>query len=330
MKGLSHFISGVAVATCIPPLVHMASEGSLVMLLAGVGGLMPDTLDFRLARYLEKPDVEIDPHPHAPAPQAVAERVAQAIDRAWETGRPVNVRFHPIRLGVDLWRQYAVHFGGEAQVRVRVGPVVNAFRFPYPNSELDLPAGSARILAPIRSTGDVETKVDVFDGPSFEFRKEGGAVQVSFLPWHRRWSHSLTLTALIGGILALIGGPWYGLAYALGSAAHILADQLGYMGSNLFYPFTRERTEGLRLFHSGDALPNLFAVWLSVVLILFNLDRFSAAPVFNPWSFWSVGLVLPWAVVFGLAWWTRRRKRGSLAMGDARIGEVVAEAEEIG
>lgn len=330
MKGISHFISGVAAASFIPPLVHMSAEGSLILLLAGMGGIMPDTLDFKLARYLEKPEVEIDPDPVAPDPQAMAEQVAAAINRAWETDRPVQVQFHTMKLGADLWRQYGVHFGGvEREVRVRIGPLVTTSQVPFAGSELDLPVGQAPIVAPTRYTYDAETKIDIFSGPSFAFKKKGGAVEISFLPWHRRWSHSLTIAALIGGIIALILGPWYGLAYTVGSAAHILEDQLGHMGSNLLFPFTKERSEGLKLFHSGDALPNLFTVWLSGVLILFNLDRFSAAPILNLWNYFLIALVLPWAVIFSLAWWGKKKTRAKLSVGSIQIAEVAAEAEEV-
>ena len=101
------------------------------------------------------------------------------------------------------------------------------------------------------------------------------------------------------------------------------------MGSNLFYPFTKERTEGLKLFHSGDALPNLFAVWLSIVLILFNIDRFSAAPILNPWTYFGVALVLPWSILFGLAWWAGRSKTHKPSSGEIKMGELAAEAEEV-
>ena len=139
MKGIAHFFSGVAAASFLPQVIQMSGDGNLIMLLAGIGGIMPDTLDFKLARYFETPDVEIDPDPDAPDPQAMAEQVADAINRAYETGRPVNIQFHTIKLGADLWRQYAIHFGqGEAdrppEVRVRIGPVVTTSQVPYPDS----------------------------------------------------------------------------------------------------------------------------------------------------------------------------------------------------
>jgi membrane-bound metal-dependent hydrolase YbcI (DUF457 family) len=327
VKGIAHFVSGVAAATCIPQIVHMSGEGSLILLLAGMGGIVPDALDFKLARYLEKPDVEIDPDPKAPDPQAMAEQVAAALHRAYDAEKPVYVRFHTAKLGADLWRRYSIEFGRE--VRVHIGPVVTTSRAPFPGSELDLPVGRAPLAISTRYAYESETRVDVLCGPSLAFTRRQDAVEIAFLPWHRRWSHSLTLAALLGGLIAMVFGPWHGLAYALGAVVHILEDQLGYMGSNLLYPFTRSRTTGLRLFHSGDALPNLFAVWSSVWLVLVNVDRFSVSPALDPWGGLLVGLVLPWAVILGLAWWGGRKGRAGPSMGDAKVGDVLAEMEEI-
>ena len=76
MKGVSHFVSGVAAATFIPRVVARSSQGSFVLLLAGVGSIVPDSLDFRLARYLQKPDMEIIPDPGSPESPSTAEQEA--------------------------------------------------------------------------------------------------------------------------------------------------------------------------------------------------------------------------------------------------------------
>ena len=54
MKGIAHFISGVAAASFIPAAVASAEEGSLVLALAGACALLPDTLDFKVFRYLKR------------------------------------------------------------------------------------------------------------------------------------------------------------------------------------------------------------------------------------------------------------------------------------
>jgi membrane-bound metal-dependent hydrolase YbcI (DUF457 family) len=338
MKGIAHFASAVAAASFLPQVVERSGQGSFILLLAGLGGLMPDVFDFRLARFLPKPDAdptEIDGRPGSATPadmaQALAERLAAAIERARRTGKPVHVRLGTVKLGVDLWQRYSVRFEG-GRVRVRVGPLVDGAQTPVNDAKLE---GDAAVAAPMEQPlsrrGDAGVVVDVFSGTALEFRPRGGKVEIVFLPWHRRWSHSLALTALFGGIAALLLSPLAGLVYALGSLIHILEDQLGYMGSNLLFPLTRTRTGGLGLFHSGDALPNLFAVWVSAVLLLLNLDRFSPAPVLDPWRLLVLGVVVPWASICALVWWARRRgHERRLASDTLERQAVVVDVSEDG
>ena len=127
-------------------------------------------------------------------------------------------------------------------------------------------------------TYDAEVKIDIFSGPSFRFERKGDAISVTFLPWHRAWSHSLTVAIGVGVIAGLLWGWLAGIVAALGYAVHVLEDQLGAMGSNLFWPLTRIRSPGLNLIRSGDAIPNFLTVWTACALTLFNLDRFADAP----------------------------------------------------
>ena len=62
MKGISHFLAGVAAATFVPGVVESAAQGSYLIVLGGFFGLLPDTLDFKFARYFEH-HVNIDPDP---------------------------------------------------------------------------------------------------------------------------------------------------------------------------------------------------------------------------------------------------------------------------
>jgi membrane-bound metal-dependent hydrolase YbcI (DUF457 family) len=320
----------MAIASFFPRAVHQAGGGSFVLLFGGLGGILPDTLDFRLARYLARRDVEIDPDPNALDPQAMAQEVAAAVDRAYDTGDPVHVQLHTLKLGADLWRRYSIDLTRESEVWVHVGPLVTTSQVPYPDSEPSLPEGCAPVTAPVRYAYGGPVRVDILDGPMLAFRRRGDAVEASFLPWHRRWSHSLTLAALLGLLIGTFLGPVHGLLYALGSVTHVLEDQLGHMGSNLLFPFTRRRTPGFRLFHSAQVLPNLFVVWISVMILFYNLDRFSANPVLNPWSYFGMGLALPWAAIWGVSWWHHglRRGAGSPSMGELQAAEVAAEAEE--
>jgi membrane-bound metal-dependent hydrolase YbcI (DUF457 family) len=308
MKGIAHFVSGIAAATFIPGVVEQAASGSLLPALGGIFGLLPDTLDFKFARYFERAE-DVDPDPRHPDPQMIANQIAEAIDRAYKRNRPVRVRLHTMKLGVDLWRQYTVRFDTErGEVAVRIGPTVNTAQMPYSGSEIEgLGEACAKVEAPMWYTYGEEMKIDIFGGPSFAFRRTGSRLQqaeagdrveIEFLPWHRAWSHSLVLAAFLGLAGGLLFNASVGLVIFAGMAVHILEDQLGYMGSNLFWPLTDSRTGGLRLIHSGDPIPNFVTVWTALVLILFNLDRFSGqAPFFEPATYLLFALAVPVGVL---------------------------------
>ena len=76
------------------------------------------------------------------------------------------------------------------------------------------------------------------------------------------------------------------------------------MGSNLFYPFTKERTVGAQWFHSGHALSNFTTFYLMVALILFNLNRLTPPePVFDLawWEYWGLVFVIPMGLLHLIA-----------------------------
>jgi membrane-bound metal-dependent hydrolase YbcI (DUF457 family) len=298
-------------------------------MLGGIAGILPDTLDFKFARYFERYDEEIDPGLHPDAHQ-IGSRLVESMRRAYETGKPQSVMLHTVRLGADLWRRYTVRFDpARNEVAVRVGPVVNTGQVPFPGSE---PEGAEEVRLPVGvplvHTYESAYHIDIFSGPSFKFERQGEALRIHFLDWHRRWSHSLTLAAALGLLTGLLLGKWAGLVAGLGFAGHVLEDQLGFMGSNLFYPFTKQRTSGLRLLHSGDAIPNFLTVWGAVALILFNLDRFSAHPMLDPWWFVGLALVAPVVVPGGLYQWQRRRGKPQ-SDESARQQDIVSESEEV-
>jgi membrane-bound metal-dependent hydrolase YbcI (DUF457 family) len=267
--------------------------------------------------------------------------------QAYESGEPQKVMLHTIRLGADLWRQYTVRFDPEeGEVVVRVGPTVDTGQVPLPGSGPAPPParseGAERAVrtrtdvgVPLVDTYDQDVQVDIFSGLSFRFERRGERLHVDFLPWHRRWSHSLTLAtalglgaAAVGALVELVtrGGPsgtpgWVGLVVALGLVGHIAEHQLGYMESNLLFPFARERTNGWGRLCSGDAIPNFLTVWRAVTVMLFNLDRFSAQPRLGPW--WAfLGLALPVGVLGAVYRWRQRGERR--AAEGLRQGDVVA------
>ncbi len=331
MKGIAHFSTGVAIATFFPQVVEQGAQGGLLPVLGGIGGILPDTLDFKFVRYFEQYDDEIDPDAHNPDPREIAERVAQTMRQAYESGRSRNIMLHTIRLGADLWRQYSIRFvPEESAVIVRIGPLVNTGQVPYPGSEPQEKAEArVEVGVPMVHTYDAENKIDIFSGPSFRFERRGDHLHVHFLDWHRRWSHALTIALLAGGIVGLLAwNLWAGLVFGLGFAGHILEDQLGHMGSNLFWPFTRRRTPGLHLLRSGDAIPNFLTVWTSLALILWNLDRFSATPRLPTLPYLLVALGVPWLLLGGL-YLRQRLQRRPEPLEKLRQGDIVAEAEEV-
>lgn len=313
MKGIAHFSSGVAAASFFPWSVQAAIEGNpLYFIIGGAFGLLPDTADFKFYRFFYRHDVQIEIDPCQPDPQGMAEKVAGAIDRALTEKRTIRVKMNSLRMGADNWRQYKVKFDAASQrVIVHIGPIVSTGQVPIPGTELKLPDGWAPLPGPVQMTYDTENKVDIFDGPTVSFEPDGkGGVIQHFLPWHRNWSHSLVMGALFGVIGALIWDWRVAAVIFAGNAAHVLEDQMGLMGSNLFFPLTRRRTTGMKLMRSGDALPNFAAVWLSCLLIFWNVTRYSPPSYLTVgltlWKILLVGAVIPAAVVLLLFWLLKR------------------------
>jgi membrane-bound metal-dependent hydrolase YbcI (DUF457 family) len=337
VKGIAHFATGVAVATCFPQIVYGGSQNlSFAPLLGGFAGLLPDTLDFRFGRFLQKLDEQVDPAKLTtdggyPDPQAIAERIVRAMNEAWDTGRQVRIQLHTLRVGADLWRRYSILFdAARRQVTVRTGPVVTTGQVPlagyevggYPPEPLQ---GQAEARAAILPTYEHEISVDIFSGPTLAFERAGDALEVFFLPWHRSWSHSLAVTLSVG-LLGFLLAPVTGLVMALATLAHIAEDQVGYMGSNLFFPITRRRTEGFRWMHSGDAIPNLLVVWLSLALIFLNLDRFSAVPSLPVLPYVLGVMVVPSLFFVGIGMWRNRVSEASTAVHT--MAEALSEMED--
>ncbi len=282
MKGIAHFAAGVAAASFFPDAVRAGAEGNpLYFILGGVFGLLPDTIDFRFQRFLCRYDVEIQPDPLHPDPEAIAAAVAQAVHRAYETGRAVTIKLHTVRTAADRWRRYRVTFDvGGRRVTAAYGPEVTTGRQPIAGTAPEEPLeASAPLACGLKVDYEAETTVDIFDGPVFRLTPlADGRVMPAFIPWHREWSHSIPVALVLALLGAAAWGPLAGLVIGAGLGAHIALDQLGHMGSNLFFPFQRRRTPGLRFAHSGDPLPNLTAVWASCLAVIWNLGQ--AVPAF--------------------------------------------------
>ncbi len=313
MKGIAHFISGVAVASFCPWAVEAAQNGNAVYFVLGaVAGILPDTIDFKFYRFFYPHDVRVEPCSEQLDPQPIADQVAAAISAAAE-GTPITLKLSTIKLSADNWRQYRVGIDpGEGEVRVQFGPVVSTGQVPQPDSlPADRPVGVSKFSATVKQGYEPVCTVDIFDGPSFLFkRNEVGEVETDFLPWHRNWSHSLVIGALLAGLASLV--TWKAGAVIFGAyVIHIIEDQLGHMGSNLFFPVTKKRAPGLKWMHSGDALPNFTTVWLCCLFIFWNIYAAIENPVYHLGfiRFMMIAMVIPFAI-FGLLRWLLIRADG--------------------
>lgn len=345
MKGLTHFISGVALATFSSQAVQMAqNDQSLIIVLGGIFGILPDTLDFKVARFFDNEDHIISPKPKDTNLQEIADVLAKAIDQAHDEGKMIKVKLNTIKLGADMWRQYLINFQ-EDEVIVRLGPVVNTGKVQLGTFDFEnAPEARAKVRSRVLHTYDHDTYVDIFSGPTFGFKKrKDDLIEAEFLPWHRSWSHSLVLGVIFGiigfliyGLLTSYDGHWdvarlYGLVICGGFCIHILEDQLGFMGSNLYWPFTKERAIGLKWMRSGDAWPNFITVWIAVITIIFNINRFSNEPAFQASlvEYLGYAFFMPLTFILLIGFFTTKLLRPAVINEDEeKFKEVFVENEE--
>ncbi len=312
MKGIAHFASGLCAASFVPGVVEHAAQGGLLIALGGACAMLPDTFDFRFAKFIERRDADIVPDRTHPDPQALADAVAREFARV-TPDRPRVVQFHPLRRGVVDWVTYTLQFD---VARGDVVIVMNGVEARAHVGRLDYQYDGA-------------LEIIELGGPSLRLSWGEAGYRIEFLPWHRQWSHSLVLAAVIGGVLAWLINPLAGLVGGLGYAVHVLEDQLGYLGSNLFWPFTHRRFEGMRLIHSGDAIPNMVTVWLSLTLLLLNLDRARDVPLIAAGPFLGFVVALPSALL--IAVYVRRKwRRYTMSLQAERNRDAIAEGEDAG
>ena len=289
MKGIAHFTTGVAVSTFFGEAVRIAAEQqSFILLLGGIFGILPDTLDFKFGRYLDKPDYEIEPEPNNLNAKKIAKQIAKAANEAYETGKTTEVQLHTIKLSAFTWRRYTVMFDSKTDsVVVEIGPVVSTSQVPYPGTELQnhkKQKGKAKIKGKLSQELQKPFIIDIKSGPSFKFERKGDKLEVEFLPWYRQWSHSFTVGILLGIIAGLIFGKLAGIIAALAFSLHIIEDLFGFMGGNLLYPFTKNRTKGAKLIKTNSPLGNFLITYANLIIIIFNLNRFSPSPIITiPW-----------------------------------------------
>jgi membrane-bound metal-dependent hydrolase YbcI (DUF457 family) len=306
MKGIAHFATGIAVGTFFKEAVLKAlNEQSFVLVLGGIFGLLPDTLDFKFGKYFEKVDYVIDPDPNKPKPQEIAKILAKAANEAYNTGKPKKVQLHTMKISAFRWRRYGIFFNPkEKNVVVEIGPEVSTSQVPYYGTEPKRnKVGKAKIKAKLSQEVLKPSIIDIMTGPSFKFERKGDLLEIKFLPWHRQWSHSFTVGAILALVVGLIFGKLAGIISFLGWAFHIIEDLFGFMGGNLLFPITKDRTKGAHLIKASSSLGNFFVVYASVLIILFNLDRFSNSPIIKtPWYLYFLFyFIIPAILIFLIA-----------------------------
>lgn len=278
MKGIAHFSAGVALASCFPNAVEAGMAGNpLYFLLGGIFGLLPDTLDFKILRFLHRIDMEVVPDPSRPDPALLAQAMADAVERVHSTGRPMHVKIHTSSPGAGLWHRFRITLpAANDQVLVTYDGIVNTSQESV--TEQPCPPASAKAPLACRVTTDymATSTVDILDGPSYSLEPESrNHVVARFIPWHRQWTHSVT-AAILASLALGATVDWHAGILAGGAMAlHVLLDQVGHMGSNLFFPFTRRRTPGWQWIRSGNPLANFGTVWLAGLIVYWNLARFA-------------------------------------------------------
>ena len=309
MKGIVHFVAGVAAASCFSFAVEAGANGNpIYFILGGCCGLLPDSIDFKFSKFFYKHDIEIAPDPSDLNAEIIADAIALAINGVFKTGESVDIKLDTVRLGADLWQRYNIRLDGvNRQVEVSFADVVNTGMMVvgvYEGSSCR--KAVSEVECDVKSDYMAMTTVDILDGPVLRIESCGSkGVGIRFLPWHRAWSHSLVFALLMALLGTLVFDINAGFVVFAALVAHIVLDQLGFMGCNIFYPFTKQRILGFGLAHSMAALPNLSAVWASILIIFWNLARTAGVPWFSLNPLWLLlfGLLLP---LLGVRLWKMR------------------------
>lgn len=332
MKGITHFAGGMAAAALVPGAIEMAQQGSPIIMLGGIAGVLPDTIDFKWSKFVETYDFEVDPDPLDPDPQAIADQVVAAIDAAYEAdGEPVGLMIHTTRVGADAWREVVVTIDDVHQeVRCKVGGVVTTGRVPIGGTELEPRIATRKTEHPFHRSYLDTVRVNIFSGPSWELRKDGDKVHLNFIAWHRRGTHSLLFDVCLG----VIGGLLFqdvtiGVAMGLAAFTHQLEDQLGFMGCSFLWPWDHRRWRGLELWHSGDPWANFSSIWMCMAILAWQINRYHPNPPIEAglFKFFLLVVFAPLALIWICKrTWFHRLDRDARSL--PRRGEDATAAEE--
>ncbi len=251
----------------------------------------------------------------APHPQLIASMIAKAIDEAYETGKLITVKVYNIRMAADVYRRFLIHYDTATRtIKVYMGPLVTTGGLPIRGTETPeyRKVGEANTKYPFIKVYPRPTVIDAFNGPEIGYKRivlpDGReVVEERFIPWHRGFSHSFTAGALAAlilyPILLLLGYPHaiqLAIAAMLGYWMHVIEDQLGFMGSNLFPPITRDRIPGLMIGPNIYTGMNFATSWAMIALIIWNINRFTIPrPIPLPDIYLLPLLLIPTIIIYG-------------------------------
>ena len=202
MKGIVHFLGGIAWTSMSSHAVKAAGEGNpFYFIVGGICGLLPDLLDFRINKFLSKSDIIAVPDPLNPDPDVISAAFDAAISKAMFTKKPVLLKLYTIRLASDRWRRYVIHFNTKEQrIEVEIGEVISTSRNVIDNSDkIKGRKAILRVPCDLRLDYFSEISVEALDGPQFIVSCEGNkGIRIGFIPWHRKWTHGIILSACLG------------------------------------------------------------------------------------------------------------------------------------
>lgn len=314
MKGLTHFWTGIAAASCFPSAVNAAVNGNpLLMLLGGAAAILPDTVDFRVGRFLHRAEINIIPDPLDVDPGEIANGVLKACELALLEQRAISIKLHTVALSADEWQQYRMRIhSATREVTVTIGPVVNTGRQPLRENLASGRSATITLPRPLLVSYLADTVIDIFDGPVFRIEPEpqANALQLEFIPWHRAWSHSLIVSLLLGLTTTALFGATAGGVAAVAHASHVLLDMPGFLGCNLWFPFSHRRTPGAMWWHAGDSGINLAFLWGALLVLAHNLAAAVPGIELHSLRFFVRGGILPLLIVHAAARWAEKKRQG--------------------
>lgn len=310
MRGIVHFMSGLAVVSCFPAAVTAAAGGIPLYFLLGVfASLLPDMLDSRILRFFWRYDAGIVPDLLDPDPQMIANAVAEAIDRASEWRKPFRLRLHPIPLPCHHRMQYRLRFDPACrQVTVSILNTRECDRISVSGTAVTTHSDAAVFEPNVQLDYTAAIEANGSDGFDIEMTpNRHGVVTPVYMPWLRQSSHSVTAGILLAAAATLVWGPLAGIVIFCSYVIHLLLDQAGAMGCNLAWPYSARRTPGLKMPGLSGASVTFTVIWISALLIYINLVNAigtAHSPIPNPLRLLLFAGAFPLMI---MTWMQRRR-----------------------